>query len=34
VPTRDLPSMWAHVGAAAVSLVAGVAAAFAIGRSR
>ena len=32
VPTRDLPSMWRHVGAAAVSLVAGVAAAFVVGR--
>ena len=32
VPTRDLPSMWRHVGAAAVSLAAGVAAAFVVGR--
>jgi formate dehydrogenase iron-sulfur subunit len=32
VPTRDLASMWRHVGAAAVSLMAGVAAACALGR--
>jgi len=32
VPTRDLASMWRHVGAAAVSLMAGVAAACAWGR--
>jgi formate dehydrogenase iron-sulfur subunit len=31
VTTRDLPSMWRHVGAAAVSLAAGAAVAFAAG---
>jgi len=34
VPTRDLASMWRHVGAAAVSLMAGVAAAVAWGGRR
>jgi formate dehydrogenase iron-sulfur subunit len=34
VPTRDLASMWRHVGAAAVSLMAGVAAAVALGGRR
>ena len=32
VTTRDLPSMWRHVGAAALTLVVGVVAAFAGGR--
>jgi formate dehydrogenase iron-sulfur subunit len=32
VPTRDLASMWRHVGGAAVTLAAGVVAAFAVGR--
>src|SRR4051794_28767091 len=32
VTTRDLPSMWRHVAAAAVTLVAGIGAAFAVGR--
>ncbi|HEX7105775.1 MAG TPA: 4Fe-4S dicluster domain-containing protein [Acidothermaceae bacterium] len=32
VTTRDLPSMWKHVGAAALTLAVGVAAAFAGGR--
>ena len=32
VTTRDLPSMWKHVGAAALTLVIGVAAVFAGGR--
>ena len=32
VTTRDLPSMWRHVGVAALTLVVGVAAAFAGGR--
>jgi formate dehydrogenase iron-sulfur subunit len=31
VTTRDLPSMWRHVGAAAVSLAAGAAVALAAG---
>jgi formate dehydrogenase iron-sulfur subunit len=37
VTTRDLPSMWRHVGAAAGTLAAGLAAAFAatmLGRNR
>jgi formate dehydrogenase iron-sulfur subunit len=32
VTTRDLPSMWKHVGAAAVTLIGGALAAFAAGR--
>jgi formate dehydrogenase iron-sulfur subunit len=32
VTTRDLPSMWRHAGAAALTLVGGLAAAFALGR--
>ncbi|RJL23015.1 4Fe-4S dicluster domain-containing protein [Bailinhaonella thermotolerans] len=32
VPTRDLPDMWRHAGLAALTLLAGVTAAFALGR--
>jgi formate dehydrogenase iron-sulfur subunit len=34
VTTRDLPSMWRHAGAAALTLLGGMAAAFALGRRR
>jgi formate dehydrogenase iron-sulfur subunit len=33
VTTRDLPSMWRHAGAAAVTVLGGLAAAFAVAGS-